>query len=77
MGRFTAALVLVLFSALPATARQTVILSAVPDMNAGTLFISGKNFGDSPIVKVNGTLVTVLSSSPELLLMIIPAHVTA
>jgi hypothetical protein len=41
------------------------------------LFVSGKNFGAAPTVKINGTLVTVLSSSPELLLVTLPSEVIA
>ena len=77
MGRFAAALVLVLLSALPASAQQLVILSAVPSVDQETLFVSGRNFGTAPTVRVNGALVTVISSSPELLLVALPADVIA
>jgi hypothetical protein len=77
MGRFGAALVLVLHSAVPAAAQQLVILSAVPSADQGTLFISGRNFGNAPLVTISGTVVTVVSSSSELLLVTLPADVIA
>src|SRR2546422_7291204 len=77
MRRVAVVVVLLLLPFSPAFAHQLVIQSAVPDLNAGTLFVSGKNFGAAPIVRVNGTLVTVVSSSPELLLVMLPADVIA
>jgi hypothetical protein len=46
------AFVFVLLSFSPAYAQQLVIRSAVPDLNAGTLFVAGDNFGTSPAVAI-------------------------
>jgi hypothetical protein len=67
----------IFLSVSPAFAQQLVIKSAVPDLTAGTLFISGQNFGSSPTVEVNGIASEVLSASPELLLVQLPASAVA
>jgi hypothetical protein len=61
----------------PAYADRLLIRSAVPDMNAGALFISGVGFGASPKVEIAGVRVLVLSASDELLLVELPAAVRA
>jgi hypothetical protein len=66
MGPFAAALVLVLLSPLPAVAQQLVILSAVSNLDQETLFIAGRISELHPLSPLNGTLVTIVSSSPEL-----------
>jgi hypothetical protein len=58
-------------------AQQLVIHSAVPDTSAGTLFISGQNFGATPTVEINAIPVVARSSSSELLLVDVPASVLA
>jgi hypothetical protein len=75
MRRIGAFIILALLSSAPAFAQQLVIRSAVPDSNAGTLFIAGQNFGSDPSVEIDGTQVQILSSSPELLMVEVPASV--
>jgi hypothetical protein len=77
MGRFVAALVFVLLSTSPTFANQLVILSAVADIDQGTLFIAGRNFGTAQTVTINGRFVPVISRSAELLLVALPSDVSA
>jgi hypothetical protein len=77
MYRFPVAVVLVLLSFSSAFAQQLVIKSAIPDHSVGTLFISGENFGSAPDVEINGLDAPVVSSSPQLLLVQVPASVVA
>jgi hypothetical protein len=77
MRRLLGAFLILLLSCSAAFAQQLVIRSAVPDSTAGTLFIAGQNFGASPTVEIDAIPVVVRSSSPELLLVDVPASVLA
>jgi hypothetical protein len=77
MRRIGAFIILALLSFSPAFAQQLVIKSAVPDQNAGTLFIAGENFGTAPSVEINGLHAAVQNASPQLLLVQVPASVLA
>jgi hypothetical protein len=77
MRRSPVAFALVLLSFSPAFAQQLVIKSAIPDHSAGTLFISGENFGSAPVVEINGLDSPILSASPQLLLVQVPESVVA
>jgi len=77
MRRIGAIFVLAVLSFSPAIAQQLVVKSAVPDQSAGTLFISGENFGTAPVVAINGLSASILTASPQLLLVQMPASVVA
>ena len=65
------------FVASSASAQQLVIYSATPDLSARTLSVTGENFGDSPSAEINQIPVSVLSGSPRLLTLELPASVIA
>jgi hypothetical protein len=77
MRRIGAFIIVGLLSSAPAFAQQLVIKSAIADQTAGTLFISGENFGTAPQVEINGLHSALLSASSELLLVQVPASVVA
>jgi hypothetical protein len=77
MRRLFLGVALTFVAASSAFAQQVAIHSAIPDLTAGTVFVSGINFSTAPIVEIDAMPVSVLSASSELLLVQLPVNVQA
>jgi collagen triple helix repeat protein/IPT/TIG domain-containing protein len=57
--------------------RATVILNAVPNLTSNTLTISGREFGNAPIVTLDAMTLTMISATPNQIVATLPPHVIA